>query len=170
MDLLHEYNWIIDKLSSKYGIHAKKEHEYVHEFFEGPIPVMKLMYGINEKNGVRENRILVSFHLNLDSVDAIQWYLRIQNFHPTLYMVSCYFKDDNNETFLGQGAELIKMYKDEQLILANWAKDKDETKKIVAQKIVGRAKHKLSNYDFTDIDQALNEFNKMDREDKDKCH
>ncbi len=169
MKLAREYHYILQQLKNKYEVSVKVEHKFVHEIYEGIIPICKLLYGVN-KSDVRGDRILVCFHLDLDSVDAIQWYLRIKSLHSSLYITACYYKDDNNETFLGQGAELIKKYKDEQRILSNWQRDEEDTKKYIDQRIIGRSKHKVSNYDFTDKNAAIKEFNKLTTEDEDKCH
>ena len=165
MDLRTKYLYLLEGLKDKYGLSYHADHPDIHEFYEGPIPLFKLIYATTEQ-GVP--KLLLAVHLDINPVDAIQWHLRIRDLHNEIYITECYFKDDNGETFMGQKAETIRMYKNQQKIISEWSRDKEDTKKFLEAKIVGRSKHQPIAH--VDKEKAIHEFNKMTYDDKKKYH
>lgn len=153
----------VDRISEKYGLGAHEEHPYIFEFYEGEeIPLFKLIYGPTDKSGDK-NVIVVTLHLELNPVDAIQWYHRVLNIVTDVRLQECYFKDDRGETFLGEHAEALKIYKDEQRVLSEWLDEKqtdDESiKEFAKARAFGRTRSKKSG--FQDLAEAQIEFNRI---------
>lgn len=161
------YIALIKHLCEAYSITFKTEQKYVHEIYEGEIPLFKLMYGYDEKRNI--NVVLVSFQLDLAILDAIQWWTRIVKTYGTARLMDSYFKDDRGETFLGQSAEVLRMYKIEQRVLENWAGDKEDAKKFAKEKIYGRGKARPKKA-FVDKDAAVKEFYDMNNGEGDESH
>lgn len=160
------YYTIVGLLKEEYDLSIDVENKYIHEFFEGSLPVFKLMYVKNED---RDDRLLVSFHLDLTAVEAIQWFLRIRHFNHGLMLTQSYCKDDNGETFLGPAAEQIRMYRIQQEALAEYVGDIEGAKKAANSKIVGRKRPYGRDWGYIDEHEATQEFSMMQRDkDKDK--
>ena len=162
-----EYLILIETLKNKYSIEYKKLNPFMYDFTDGDIPLFQLLYGKHED--ARDDKILVSMHLDLDPMEAIQWYLQIKDIYKEIYLTSSFYKDDQGETFLGQLAYAIREHKETQRIVSGWQKDTEETKKFLESKITGRDKTKLP-LAYIDQDSAVEEFHTLQKEDKDKCH
>lgn len=164
-----EYLYYVDHIAEKYGIGSYQEHRYIHEFFEAEeCPLFKLIYGPTDKTGGK-NVVVLTLHLDLNPVDSIQWYSRVSSIIPNVRLQQPYYKDDRGETFLGAQAETLKMYKEEQNIIAGWLESKsgdEEAKRYVESKVVGRVRNKKLAY--VDLESAVNEFNRIFNPDSDE--
>ena len=165
MAALETYMMLVKQLTEAYKLNFYMEHKFIHEFFEEKIPLFKLIYAVDPKT--KDNRVLVSFHLDMDAVDAIQWFDKICTSYPNARLAECYYKDDMDETYLGQDAEVIKMYKLEQEIVTKWLEQGEEkAKKFAESQIAGRERPKGKS--FTDRDEAFAEFHKMQKGEEDE--
>lgn len=151
-----DYNYLSNLLRSKFDIKYEVENRWIREFFEGPIPLFKLLFVKNTKKD--ETSIMVSFHLDVDSVDAIQWFLRIRSIFKPLTLTQCYYKDDNKETFLGVEAEQLKLYKIQQAALIDWGSNKKSARALTKTKAVGRSRPIGRDKGFSNLEDAEKEF------------
>lgn len=154
-----DYTYLMGLIGERLNIKPVTENMYIHEFFEGPIPLFKLLFVERLEEG--GTAMMVSFHLDVDSVDAIQWFLRIRNIYQPLMITQCYYKDDNGETFLGVTAEQLKLFKIQQAALVEWGSDKEAAKKMIDAKAIGRKRARGRDKGFIDIKEAEDEFFKM---------
>lgn len=168
IDVWH-FKQYVDDIAQRYGLGAHPEHDQIYEFYEAEeVPLFKLIFGPSDKSD-NQNVVIVTFILGLDPVDAIQWFLRVRNVIPEVRLQASYFKDDNGETFLGEHAEIIKMYKDEQKVLSDYInskQDEEEAKAYVRGRVEGRVRDKTKA--FNDMEEAAIEFNRMLIPDKDE--
>lgn len=162
----HRFNYLLQNLKDTYGLSPIKVADGVYDVAEGTIGIFQLIYGKTEKS---KDKILISIHLDTDPIDAIQWYLRVKDMCPDLYLTSSHYKDDYGETFMGQSAHIIREYKVEQRVISQWDKGEKETKEFIESKISGRDRTTIPNA-FIDETEALREFNKMQKDDEEKYH
>lgn len=167
MKTFTDYCILLDNLSKKYNLTLYKEQEVVYELSNGNTPIFKLMYNKLKKS--EEFVIVLSFHLDTNCIDAIDWYIKITHLVPEILLTESYYKDDYGESYLGQTAEVIKQYKLEQSILGNWTKGSEEVKSFVKNKISGRQRPEREK-GYTSSKDAEKEFYIMQKEDEDKCH
>lgn len=113
------YKAVIAQLNKVYGTKSDVEHEFIHEFFEGPIPLFKLI--LSETDDGRAGAMIASFHIELDSVDAIQWFLRVRELDPELQITGCYLKDEDGVSYVGEDAAILRMHMIEQDLATAWA-------------------------------------------------
>ena len=163
------FNDYCDELAAKYGLDAYWEHESVVEFFEGDdLPLFKLIFGPSTMSEGK-NVVISTFNIEVDPVDAIQWFLRIRGIISDIRLQESYYKDDQGETFLGENAYQIRMYKDEQRILAEYLesdRDEESTKSYTKGKVYGRRRNKKKI--FNDTEAALEEFHRIVIPDEDE--
>ena len=167
---LEDYHFLIGRISEKYDIEFISENEVIHEFYEGDIPLFKALY-VHKSVEVSTPRLMLSFHLEMSIPEAIEWYSRVYNESGAMriLLTESYFKDDNNETFLGVDAEQIKMYKVQQQILAEYAGDKESAERTAKAKVIGRHRPVGRDRGYFDKREALQEFSiMMPDKDKDK--
>lgn len=126
------YHEIVKRMCELYGTRAEPEHEFVYEFFEGSIPLFKL---ILTQNVSAPNFIVVSFYLELDSTAAIQWYLRIRSLDPGVHLSACYLKDRDGTTYVGEDAYIMRMYMVEQDTIAAYLASNKEPEDIFNNKV-----------------------------------
>ncbi len=110
------YTAILERLKTLYGLSSETEHEFIHEMYEGPLPIFKLL--MTAPSDSEPSILLVSFHLELDSPSAIQWYLRLRSLDPNVSITACYLKDADNTSYVGEDAEILRMYMIEQDVIA----------------------------------------------------
>lgn len=162
------YEKMVTGIVDLYGVKPYKEHECVREFYEGDIPLFKLIYSPGDEE--QEPMIVVSFHLDVDSVYAIQWYTRLQDLCPPLRITHCYYQDDAGQTFVGEYAEIVKMYKTEQAAIANWIRENEETdEENLEKKVIVEPSNSLKKV-YTSKEQAVQDFNRMKKGKKDEYH
>lgn len=151
------YEDLVKKLSELYHIKAEKEHDFIYEFFEGNIPVFKLIMAPDDTG---KHMIIVSFHLDINSVYAIQWYLRILDLCPPLNITHCYYRDDSGRTITGEDAEIVRMYKMEQEVISNWIRENEETDEENLEKQVV-AETTTIKPSYNSKEEAMKHFNLM---------
>lgn len=171
METYDNYITYVDEVADKYSLAVIQEHEQIHEFLEGEnIPLFKLVYGPTNLTN-NENVVVATFHLDLDPVDAIQWYSRLYTIIPNLRLQSSYYKDDRGETFIGEHAENVRHYKLEQKVITEWMESKrndEDAKRFAESKILGRVRNKKQP--FLDKDKALEEFRRSFNPDEDEIN
>ncbi len=155
----NDYYFIIGLIRDKHHVSFELENKVVHEFREGPIPLFKLIF--IEKLDDGGSTMGVSFHLDLDAVDVVQWFLRIRDIFNPLVLTPSYYKDDNNETFVGATAEQLRVFKIQQAALTEWGGDKESAKKMIDAKAVGRKRDPRRDRGFINKDEAEEEFFRM---------
>lgn len=136
--LYEQYLYVIGKLKDTYKLDLEVEHRDIHTFYKDKRPLFKLFYGMFTKED--DPSIVVSFHIDMYHVEAIQWFINIYSLHPLLKMHDSYIEDSNGETYLGEDAvALQEMYRTQQVLehyLENH--DTEEIRQVVDSKIVGR--------------------------------
>lgn len=168
MEIAYEsYLTFLKYVSEAYKVTMAVEHKCIHEFSEGPIPLFKIIFGHDEKDA--KNKIFVSFHIDISSVDAILWWNRFKTHYYDVKLMESYMKDDRGETFVGQTAEIIHRYKLEQEILSNWASDKSEAEKYAKEPIYGR-RDRVKQKAYLDLEVAKKEFLKMKAPEGEESH
>lgn len=115
-----KYIEIIKDLNDAYGTAVDVEHEFIHEFYENQIPLFKLILG--DPGDGQDALLIISFHLDLPATSAIQWFLRITSLHKDANLSAPYIRDSNGDSYVGEDAEIVRMYALEQEILSTWIK------------------------------------------------
>lgn len=161
------YEAILERLVKDFGLKLDRtEHPAITEFWEGPIPVFKLIMSTQEEG--QPSVMLVSFHIELDSPSAIQWFARIRQLDPNLYVTGCYLKDEGGTSHVGEDADILRLYMIEQDIISAWmASDKDAAD-VLNQKLPCVPPSPLKT--FSDYRKALVEFQKMNKKKGDVSH
>jgi intein-encoded DNA endonuclease-like protein len=160
-----DYTQIIGLLKDQYGLAETVEHKYIHKMSEGNVELFRFMFGYNTEK--QQNELYASFHLDINPIDAIIWYKRLEHANPKVKLVDCYFRDGRDEVYTGQEAEVIRMYIQEQAIIANWDKSQKETEKFIKAKVVGRKSDEVVCHD---PNKAIEVFSKMVQNDDDTEH
>lgn len=166
MAALETYHSLIKKLIDQYHLKVYQEHEFIFEFFEGDLPLFKLIFGRDDEKAY--NKIVLSFHLETSVVDAIQWYVKVTNWYADTRLTDSYFKDDSGESYIGQDAEILRRYKMEQEVVSSWLdgeSDEEDARDFATSKIRGRIRERGKS--FSRMDDAIREFNMMAKGDHD---
>ena len=141
-----QFKNLISKLESFYNVTFLPDVKNVATAVDKEGELFKLIKG--NFQDIRSDSIVLSFHLGINTVEAIEWYMRIRNLYDELRLSSCYFVDDDGNVFFGEDAELIKMYKDEQIILADYSGTKEDARDLSGKKIVGKSRDKKTKPKF----------------------
>ncbi|SRR6266481_1284532 len=161
--LYEQYIWLIGQLKDLHKVHVEADHQDIHTFYDGRFPLFKLLYG--RFTNKKDDHIVVSFHINVSPTAAIEWWTNIRNQYPLLKVAETYIEDDRGETYLGDDATKIYTAKMEQQILKVWLEtsksSKEDVKKFVESKIVGRNRDYKKSYKESEMDKALIEFDLM---------
>lgn len=144
-DLYQEYLFVIGKLKDIYKLEAETNHRNIHTFFVNKNQTFKLMYGTYTTG---TNQIVVSFHIDVSSRDAIYWFLNIQHFYPLLKVVEHHIEDDKGETYLGSDASAIQNLLIQRNTLDHWLTQKSEReiKDFVDGEIIGKVRNPKQSY------------------------
>lgn len=136
--LYQEYLYVVGKLKDQYKLTVEPDHQRIHTFFNGKSPIFKLLFGLSAESG--ETDIVVTFHIDVPTPHAIQWFINIVNIHPMLKVHDVYIEDDRGEMYLGKEAQKLWLLKFEQDTLAYWLQnhEKDDMFKFVNGKVYGR--------------------------------
>lgn len=153
---------LINSLSDAYGIKPVVEHEFVYEFFEGGIPLFKLI--LSQLEDQSKSSIIASFHIELETTAAIQWFLRLRQLNPELLITGSYMKDAQGVTYVGEDAAILRIYMIEQEVISNWVSTEDSEEPPVVTKKPNPTKS------FGDYASALKEFQKMHKKKGDISH
>lgn len=159
------YGEIITQIKNLYDVSYEAEHQYIHEFSEGPIALFKLIL-VNSNEG--KSFMMVSFHIEVEAMDAIQWFMRIRALDPNLRVTACYLKDSNGESYVGEDAQILKLYMIEQDIISTFIEGTKDPEEILnrADAVVKPSPLKTySNYKL-----ALGGFKKLTKKDGDIEH
>jgi hypothetical protein len=163
IDLYQEYLYVIGMLKDVYKLEVETAHRNIHTFFVNKSQTFKLMFGTYQ-NG--SNQIVVTFHIDVPSRDAIYWFLNIQHFYPMLKVVDHHIEDDKGETYLGSDASTIKNLMMQRNTLEHWLDNKteQEMKDFVDGEIVGKVRDPKRSYDSqTEPSKAIIEFTRMQK-------
>lgn len=166
--LFDEYIYTIGKLKDVYKFEVDTSHREIHTFYLDKIPIFKLLLG--KYQGTEETNIVISFHIDIDAVTAVDWFMRVSDIHPLLKIADSYIEDDRGETYLGEDAKTIKNLKLQQEVLEAWLeqKDKQDVKDFVDGNIVGRVRESTKLYSSqVERDKAKIEFSTMKKPDDD---
>jgi len=167
-DIEKTYTDLIQEVCSLYAVTAEVEHEKVMEFFEGDIPLFKLI--LAQVNEIDEKpQIILSFHLETNSVYAIQWFLRLQDLCPDLKITHCYVKDASGATHVGEDAEIVNMYRIEQEVISAWIRENEQTDEENFENKLTTETAPVEDV-YTDRRKALLNFNKIRKSKKGEYH
>lgn len=167
MDLRDIYHLFLGELQEHYGLHIDKMTDIAYEASEGIVPLFQVIYGRRKDEAL--DHIFLSFHLDMDPLHAVQWFLRARTIYPDVGLAQSYYKDDYGECYLGDQALALKFYKEQQMAIQQWNDLPDEEKVEPVGKITGRARPDATK-NYIDPKEALAEFNKMRLTDEDKYH
>lgn len=159
------FSEILNQMRNLYGLTSDQEHEAIHEFFEGPLPVFKLIL-VNSDEG--PGFTMVSFHIEVQAAEAIQWYVRIRNLEPGLRVTACYLRDSAGTSYVGEDAQVLKLYMVEQDILSNYIQGTKDAEEIVNPKVAIAKPSPLKTY--SDYKTAINQFHRLTKKDGDIEH
>jgi hypothetical protein len=153
-NMYEQYLWLIGQIKDLYKLHVDVDHKEIHTFVSERQPVFKLFHG--------DDRIVVSFHINVSATNAIEWYVKLKNLHPPIVVTDVYIEDARGETYLGEDATKIYTAMVEQQVLKAWSNSKkDDIKKFVDSKVVGRVRDPKKTYSQKELDKAIAEFDLM---------
>lgn len=168
VDLYQEYLFIIGKLKDIYKLDVDTGHRNIHTFFQNKTQMFKLMFGKYISGG---NQIVISFHIDVPSRDAVYWFLNVQHFHPLLKVVDHHIEDDKGETYLGSDASTIKNLLIQRNTIDHWLSNKTEKemKDFVEGQIVGKVRNAKKSYNSEEeSSKAMVEFERMKKPSEDE--
>lgn len=160
------YSEILKQVRNLYGLTSEIEHEYIHEFFEGPLPVFKLILVAANDDG--PGFTMVSFHIEIEAAVAINWFMRIRALDPNLRVTACYLRDTTGESYVGDDAHVLKLYMIEQDIVSTFIQGTKDPEEIVNQKINLVKPSPIKTY--SDYKVAINQFKKLVKQEGDIEH
>lgn len=140
------YLYLVGILKDAYKLDVQVDHRDIHTFIQNKLHVFKLMFGEDQETGVPS--IVVSFHIDVTSHDAIEWFLRIKSHFSPIKYVSYYVEDDRGETYLGRDALKIKDIITTQEVLAKWLETRsdEEIQEFIREDVVGRPSENIKSY------------------------
>lgn len=161
------YEAILERLQKEYGLRIDRtEHTFITEFYEGPLPVFKLIMTSEDES--QPAVLIISFHLELGSPEAVQWFLRIRGLDPNLHISACYLKDAEGVSYVGEDAEILRMYMMEQDIISAWSQSDKDAADVLNQKLPTLPPSPVKTY--ADYRKALIDFHKMKKSKGDVSH
>lgn len=160
------YSEILRQVRNLYGVSSEPEHDCIHEFFEGPLPLFKLILVAANDDG--PGFTMVSFHIEIEAAVAINWFLRIRALDPNLRVTACYLKDTNGESYVGDDAHVLKLYMIEQDIVSTFIQGTKDPEEIVNQKVVPVKPSPIKTY--SDYRVAITQFKKLTKQEGDVEH
>lgn len=155
------YMDILQTLTKRYQVRTVFENENVHEVFEGPIPLFKLLFAVDEEKV--QSYLVMAFYLDMDPVDAVQWFLRVKELYSKVKISSSYYKDSRGESFTGQSAEIVRQTMVEKAVLGNWTQSRKEAEEFATSPTHGRGERSFRS--FIDEEKAKDELLKMQNKD-----
>lgn len=159
------YLEIIKKINESYGTSVEVEHQCIHEFFEGQDPLFKLILSNTSKD--EPSILIVSFHLEMPTTQAIQWFLRLRQLDPTLHMTGCYMRDAAGNSHVGEDAEILRMYVIEQEVISAWIQSNKDEEEVLKKPVQNPPKRPSQ---FLTVQAAMAEFNRMNKKKGDSFH
>lgn len=161
------YEAILERLQKEYHLKIdRSEHAAITEFIEGPLPVFKLIMTTEEEE--QPSILMISFHIEVDAPSAIQWFMRVRSLDPNLYISACYLKDAEGVSYVGEDAEIMRMYMMEQDIISAWVASDKDAADVLNQKLPTVPPSPIKTYG--DYKKALVEFHRMHKKKDDVSH
>lgn len=160
-NLYQEYIFVIGKLKDIYKLEVDTVHRDIHTFFYDRNQIFKLLFGKYTSGG---NQIVVSFHIDVSSRDAIYWFLNVQHLYPLLKVVDHHIEDDKGETYLGSEASAIQNLLIQRNTLDHWLTEKSEKemKDFVDGKVIGKVRDPKQSYNSqVESSKAIIDFEKI---------
>jgi hypothetical protein len=162
VNFYQEYLYVIGKLKDVHGLHVDVDHKDVHTFYKGKQQLFKLLHGTFSEDGTPT--IVVTFQIELDAKEIIQWYLNVSNVHPMVKMMESYFEDVAGEIFYGEDAKKLLTVKHDQQCIKEYLAHYDTKglREFASAKVVGRERDPKKLYiSHLEMDQAIKEFETM---------
>lgn len=159
------YEAIVARLQKEFSLTAdRSEHPAITEFFEGPLPLFKLIIAQDED---LTTSLYVSYQIQLDIPSSIQWFMRLRNLDPNIVVAPSYIKDSEGNSYVGEDAEIILMYMVEQDVITAFVQSDKDAEDIVNKKALPQASpvKVYSNYK-----KALTEFKNLRKGKQDVSH
>ena len=163
------FNAVLADLESRFGLSIDRGvHPNLVECLEGPIPLFNLILDLDGDDESEAGLMYVSFHIELDAPTAIQWYHRLVIYDKDLAMTGVYLKDAEGETYVGEDAQVLRLYMMEQDIVAKWMTTERDPEDIFNPnlKVPGPSPMKT----FSDYKKAFREFRDMRKKKNDVSH
>lgn len=160
------YSEILTQVRNLYGLTSEPEHSCIHEFFEGPLPVFKLILVAPNDDG--PGFTMVSFHIEIEAAVAINWFVRIRTLDPNLRVTACYLRDSNGDSYVGDDAHVLKLYMVEQDIISSFIQGNKDPEDIVNQRVIQAKPSPIKTY--SDYRTAINQFKKLVKQEGDVEH
>lgn len=158
------YGEMIPRVETLYGVTAKREHDFIYEFSEGPLPIFKLILVHNDEG---PGFIMVSYHIEVEAAIAIQWFFRLREIEPNLRVGPCYLHDSDGTPHVGEDAQILRLYMIEQDIISNFMQGNREPEEIV-NSTTKPPPSPLKTY--ATYKAAITSFNKLEKKDGDIEH
>lgn len=153
------YKEIVARINQLYGTTCDEEHEYINEFYEGPIPTFKLI--LSQDDPDRVGVMIISFHIEVEAAVAIQWFLRVRQLEPNLHITACYLRDADGVSYVGEDAHILRAYMIEQDILGAYIASDKGPEDVVNKKVQSIKPSPIKAY--SDYRTALVAFQKLDK-------
>ena len=156
---------IIKAINEAFGTSVHVEHQCIHEFFDGDRPIFKLLFSKLPTGG--SPVVIVSFHLEMEITEAIQWFLRLRQVDPSMHITGCYLKDSEGVSHVGEDAEILRMYTIQQEVISEWMKSDKDAEDV---KNALKPAPATPTPTFSNVHEAVMEFNKMNKKKGDTFH
>ena len=159
------YEAIVERLSKDGLTVDRSEHPGITEFGEGPIPLFKLIYGVQDDQTAV---LLVSFHIQLDIPTAIQWFANLRKMDPLALVTASYIKDADGVSYVGEDADAMLTHMQEQDMLAALANADRDAEDVLNERTKLPPPSPAKSY--SDYRKALIAFQKMTKKKGDVSH
>jgi len=160
------YSEVVKQVKNLYGLASESEHEFIHEFFEGLLPMFKLILVAPNDEG--PGFVMVSFHIEVEAAVAIQWFSRIRTLDPNLRVTACYLRDSNGTSYVGDDAHVLRLYMVEQDLMSTFIQGNKDPEEIINKKVAEPKPSPLKTY--LDYRVAINHFKKLVKQEGDIEH
>lgn len=160
------YKEIVNRLVELYGSKTESAHPFIYEFLEGSIQLFKLI--LNQDDSGEAGEVVLSFHIELEAVDVIQWFLRVRALDPLVKLTHCYIHDQDGNVYVGEDAHILRAYTIEQEILSAYLASEKDGEEIVSAKVQSEKPRPVKAY--SDYKTALNAFKNLGKKKNDTEH
>lgn len=158
------YLHLIGLLKDAYKFTVDVAHRDIHTFIKDKKHIFKLLFGEDKDVGIPS--IVISFHIDVPSHEALEWFLKIKKQFDPIKFAPYYVEDDVGETYLGSDALKIKNIITTQEVLAKWleTKNEEDMQEFIRSDVVGRAENHRRVYDSrNEFELAKIEFDRLRR-------
>lgn len=161
------YQAIVERLQKEFNLSIdRSEHIAITEFFEGPLPLFKLILASNKDS--EEFSMLVSFQIQLDAPTAIIWFTRIRQLDPNLSVTASYIKDADGVSYVGEDAEVVLMFMVEQDVISTFIQSNKDPDDILNQSVNPINPSPAKTYN--NYRKALKDFKHLKKSKEDMSH